>query len=315
LAPQRILVTGASGFVAGHLLPALRVAFPQAELVLLGGASGMTPLDITHHVAVDALIADVQPDACIHLAAVSTVSEARSNQALAWQVNLHGTLALAGGVLRHAPSCWFLFISSADIYGASFAAGEPLDEAALPAPLNTYAASKAAADLALGAMAAEGLRTVRMRPFNHTGAGQSAAFVVPAFARQVARIAAGRQAPKLQVGALDPQRDFLDVRDVCAAYVACLQRADRMMPGAVFNIASGTPRRVGDVLATLLKLAGVTAEIETGAALLRPTDIAVASGNAAAAREALAWSPAIAWDQTLREVLDDWKLRVATGKD
>ena len=71
-------------------------------------------------------------------------------------------------------------------------------------------------------MAGEGLRVLRMRPFNHTGPGQSDAFVVPAFARQVARIAAGLQPPVLQVGALDPQRDFLDVRDVCAAYAAGL---------------------------------------------------------------------------------------------
>ncbi len=301
--------------MGSYLLPALRVAFPQAELALLGAGAGMRPLDITDHDAVDALIADLQPDACVHLAAVSTVSEARSNNRLAWSVNLHGTLGLAGAVMRHAPSCRFVFISSADIYGASFAAGEPLDEAALPAPLNTYSATKAAADLALGAMAAEGLRAVRLRPFNHTGAGQSAAFVVPAFARQVARIAAGRQPPRIEVGGLDPQRDFLDVRDVCAAYVACLQRADRLAPGAVFNIASGVPRRVGDVLASLLRLAGVTAEIETGTALLRPADVALACGNAAAARGALGWAPVTAWEQTLGDVLEDWKLRVTSGTD
>jgi GDP-4-dehydro-6-deoxy-D-mannose reductase len=149
-----------------------------------------------------------------------------------------------------------------------------------------------------------------MRPFNHTGPGQSASFVVPAFARQVARIAAGLQAPKLQVGALDPFRDFLDVRDVCAAYVAALARADEVAPGAVFNVASGVPRRIGDILSALMAMAGVEAEVSTGAALLRRAEIPTASGDAGAARAALGWAPAIAWERTLEDVLADWRGRV-----
>ncbi|CAH2604190.1 NAD-dependent epimerase/dehydratase family protein [Rhodovastum atsumiense] len=307
---HRILVTGAGGFVATHLVPQLRAAFPTAELTLCGGAPGMTPLDVTDAAAVEALVARLRPDACVHLAAISAVPAARQHPAQAWQVNLHGTLALAGAVLRHTPDCTFLYASSADIYGRSFRAGTPLNETAVPAPTNVYGASKAAADLALGAMAAEGLRVVRLRPFNHTGPGQSAAFVVPAFARQVMRIAAGMQAPVLQVGALDPFRDFLDVRDVCAAYVACLERRDSLEPGLILNIAAGAPRRVGDVLADLLHLAEVEARPETGAALLRPADIPVACGDPRLARRVLGWAPVIPWERTLRDVLADWRLRV-----
>ncbi|HQT47808.1 MAG TPA: GDP-mannose 4,6-dehydratase, partial [Acidocella sp.] len=165
----------------------------------------------------------------------------------------------------------------------------------------------AAADLALGAMVGEGLKLIRARPFNHTGAGQSADFVVPAFARQVARIAAGLQAPVMQVGALDPLRDFLDVRDVCDAYVACLQRAAELPPGVVFNIGSGAPRRIGDILQRLLELAGVQAEITTGSALLRPSEIPVACGNAGRARQLLGWTPKIPWDETLASVLEGYR--------
>ncbi len=98
------------------------------------------------------------------------------------------------------------------------------------APMNVYGASKAAADLALGSMALQGLRVVRLRTFNHTGPGQSAAFVVAAFARQIARIAAGLQPPSLLVGNLDTWRDFLDVRDVCRAYLACIAHRDDCRP-------------------------------------------------------------------------------------
>jgi len=301
--PSRILVTGAGGFVGRHLLPALRTAFPGAVLLT-------DPFDISDTAAVDAAIGAGQPDAVVHLAAIAAIPAARLDPGRAWQVNLLGTLNVARAVLAHTPGCTLLFASSADVYGASFRAGTPLKEDALPAPLNTYGATKAAADLALGAMAAEGLRVLRLRPFNHTGAGQSAEFVVAAFAEQVARVAAGLQPPVLRVGALDPLRDFLDVRDICRAYALCLARADALAPGTVLNLASGQPRRVGDVLAALMAAAGVQAEIATDAGRLRPTDIPVAAGDAALARRLLGWAPAIPWEQTLADVLADWRARV-----
>lgn len=310
MAPRRILLTGAGGFVAAHLRPLLREAFPLAEIVELGGQG--TKLDLADGPAVTRFVADAAPDACVHLAAVTAVPAANADPDGAWRVNLLGTLSLARALQAANPQAVLLFASSAEVYGRSFAAGTALDETGLPAPMNTYAATKAAADLALGAMAANGLRVIRMRPFNHTGPGQSPAFVVPAFARQVARIAAGLQPPRLQVGALDPYRDFLDVRDVCAAYVAALAKADALAPGAIFNVASGVPRRIGDILEALMALAGVQAEVSTGAALLRRAEIPSASGNAAAASAALGWAPAIAWEQTLADVLDDWRARVHT---
>ena len=103
------------------------------------------------------------------------------------------------------------------------------------------------------------------------------------------------------------------MRDVCAAYSAALARADSLPPGAVFNIASGIPRRIGDILEALMAMAGVQAEVSTGQALLRKAEIPTASGNASAARAALGWAPAIAWDRTLADVLDDWQARVRQG--
>ena len=299
-APRRILITGAGGFVGRHLVPVLRAAYPGAALLT-------QPFDVTDPAATRGALGAARADAVIHLAAVAAPMDARRDPARAWQVNLHGTLALAQAVRDLAPDATLVFAGTADAYGASFRPGLPLDETAVLAPQNTYGATKAAADLALGAMAAEGLRAVRARPFNHTGPGQGDGFVVPAFARQVARIAAGRQRPVLEVGALDPERDFLDVRDVCAAYAACLS-AD-LEPGAVLNLASGQPRRVGDVLADLMALAGVRAEIRTDAARLRPGDIPRAVGDAGLAHQLLGWAPAIPWTRTLQDVLADWQGR------
>jgi len=300
-APRRILVTGSGGFVGAHLMPALAHAYPDAAIV---GATA----DVTDREAVMGEIATAAPDAVIHLAAIAAIPAARQDPARAWHVNLHGTLHVASAVLAHAPGATLLFASTADLYGATFRSGVPIDETAMLAPLNTYAATKAAADLALGAMAAEGLRAIRMRPFNHTGPGQTDAFVVAAFAQQVARIAAGLQPPVLQVGDLSPLRDFLDVRDVCAAYAQVL--AADLTPGAILNIASGQSRRIGDVLRDLLHAAGVTADIQTDPARLRPSDIPIAAGDAGRLR-ALGWAPAVPWAQTVADTLAYWRHKIA----
>jgi len=299
---RTILVTGASGFVGRALLPVLRQAFPHADI-------RDAAVDITDAAAVAATIAAARPDAVVHLAAVAAPGDARADPAKAWRVNLGGSLNVGRAILDTVPECTMLFVSSSEAYGASFRSNTPLHEREVLAPLGTYGATKAAADLALGAMAAEGLRVIRARPFNHTGPGQSDTYVVPAFAGQVARIAAGLQDPVMQVGALHPLRDFLDVRDVCAAYATILARADTLTPGTVLNIASGHMRRIGDILQDLLDAAGVTAEIRTQPARLRATDIAEVCGDASLAHRLLDWQPTIPWHQTLNDVLADWKSR------
>jgi GDP-4-dehydro-6-deoxy-D-mannose reductase len=304
---DRILVTGAGGFVGRHLLPVLAAQFPTAHIV--GSHS-----DVTNPTAIKAAVEQFLPDVVVHLAAIAAIGSARQNPDAAWQVNLHGTLNLARAVMETVPACTLVLASTADAYGASFRARYALDETAALAPLNTYGATKAAADLAIGAMAADGLRAIRVRAFNHTGPGQTADFVVPAFARQVARIAAGVQEPVIHVGALDPSRDFLDVRDVCAAYAACLEHADALSSGQIINVASGQPRRIGDILHALLTLAGVEADIRVDEHRLRPTDIDVAVGNPALAGLLLGWSPRIGWDKTLRDVLADWSTRIAADE-
>jgi GDP-4-dehydro-6-deoxy-D-mannose reductase len=316
----RLLVTGAGGFVGRHLLALLRARFPAAMLIAavrpedgalpaLAGADRVVPFDLLEPVACAAMIAETRPDGLVHLAAQASVAASFGDPQASWGANLMGTIALAEAVLRHAGDCRFVLASSAEVYGLSFRRGAPLDETALLAPTNPYAASKAACDLALGEMALRGLDAVRLRAFNHTGAGQSESFVVASFARQIARIEAGQQEPVLRVGALDRWRDFLDVRDVCAAYAAALTAESR--PGAIYNIASGTPRRVGDILDALIALSGMAPAVEVEAGRVRPTDIERVVGDAARALRELAWAPAVPWAETLETVLSDWRGRVA----
>jgi nucleoside-diphosphate-sugar epimerase len=288
--------------VGRHLSPVLKTSFGGVEIFA-------ERFDVTDRDATSKAVRNSQPDVCIHLAAISSPMSARRDPDQAWRVNLYGTLNLARALFEHAPGCRLMFASSAEIYGRSFQTGRLLDETALLAPMNSYAATKAAADLALGAMESEGLHLVRLRLFNHTGPGQSEAFVVPAFARQIAWIEAGRQLPRLQVGGLDSLRDFLDVRDVCGAYVACVRTAPKLPPGFIVNIASGVPRRIGDILQELLNMAGLRAEIVTDKERLRGSEIISASGDAQRAGQLLGWKPRIPWTQTLADVLADWRER------
>ncbi|MFC7734869.1 NAD-dependent epimerase/dehydratase family protein [Roseomonas sp. GCM10028921] len=320
--PARILVTGAGGFVGRHLLPTLRAAFPEAVLIGTSRGTGegrpaavdeVLPLDLDRAETLPDAVSAARPDAVLHLAARADVGASFGDPLATWRTNLMGTVGLAEAVLRVAPHAPFVLASSGEIYGLAFRAGQPVAEDTAPVPANPYAASKAAADLALGEIALRGLRALRLRPFTHTGPGQTEGFVVSAFARQIARIEAGLQSPVLRTGALDRWRDFLDVRDVCAAYVAALARAAELEPGTPLNICSGTPRRIGDVLESLLRLSGLEVRVEPEAARMRPTDVERVLGNADRARAALGWAPAVPWEETLASVLADWRARVAAG--
>lgn len=302
--PHRILVTGGNGFVGRHLCTALAATYPEAAILT-------PPVDVRDAAVLAEVVRAEAPEVCVHLAAISTVVAAGQEEDRAWQVNLHGTLHLARAILNHVPACHMLYVSSADAYGGAVRGQAPIDEDTPLAPLNAYAATKAAADLALGSMVGRGLRVVRVRPFNHTGPGQAADFVVPAFARQIARIAAGLQAPRLDVGNLDTWRDFLDVRDVCAAYIACIERREVLAPGTILNLCSGEARRIGDVLDELLSSAGVVAEIRADRSRVRAADVRRSFGDAVRARAQLGWVPTTPWAQTVQDVLEDWRARVA----
>lgn len=316
-ARSRILVTGAGGFVGSWVMAKLMSSGATILAAGLGPENSgadmarSVVLDITQPSAVDQIVADFQPTAVLHLAAISSLTEARRDARRTWDVNLYGTLNVAEAIKRHAPDALLVFAGSSEIYGRTFnTVGGAVDEQGLLSPGNPYAATKAAADLALGQMAEDGLRVIRFRPFNHTGPGQSAAFVVPAFASQIAAIERGERLAVLRVGNLDARRDFLDVRDVVNAYILALGSYSKSNPG-VYNLASGVPRRIGDILNDLLAMSSVTIRVELDEGLLRPSDIPLSVGNADRAIAVLGWRPTIAWSTTLRDVLDFQRRQVA----
>ena len=228
-----------------------------------------------------------------------------------WRIHVQGALNVAHAILDNAPDCWLIHVGSGLVYGESAKPGLPLDENTLLAPIDDYGVTKAAADLALGALSRRGLKCIRLRPFNHTGPGQTEAFVVPAFAMQIARIEAGLAPPVIRVGNLDAERDFLDVRDVAKAYALVALNSDDLAPNTIFNIASGIPRRIGDILDQLLAQSSVKIVTEQDAQRLRPSDLPRIVGDASRARTRLGWAPEHPFEETLAAVLNDCRARVA----
>ena len=313
---SRILVTGGNGFVGSHLVAALAARERNCDIIV-GTIDGHPPggddrirsltLDITDAGQVRSVIEAVRPTHLVHLAAIAAVSSAQRNIRQIWTVNLDGTLNVVFALAEASPDCRFIYCSSAQVYGASFRTGRPLDESAPLDPVNPYGASKAAGDLMIGQMAKQGLRAVRVRPFNHTGPGQSIDFVVPAFAAQIARIERGEQPPVISVGNLSSRRDFLDIGDVVDAYCRIIARFDDLPAGCVMNLASGHAVSVADILDKLVSMSPTKIKIVQDATRMRPSDTPVMLGDPGLARRLLGWEPKIDFSLTLAAVLDYYR--------
>jgi GDP-4-dehydro-6-deoxy-D-mannose reductase len=317
----RILVTGGDGFVGRYLVKALHAQLPAGHEIIAGtltdnGPDGSGPirriaLDITDPDKIRAVLQKERPTHLFHLAAIAAVDAARHDLRQTWAVNFSGALNVAIGIMEVAPECRLLFCSSAQIYGASFRNGKPLDETAPLDPVDAYGASKAAADVMVGQMAKQGLRAVRLRPFNHTGAGQGSGFVVPDFAAQIAAIERGEQEPVIKVGNLESRRDLMDVNDVVDAYVRSVLRFDQLSPGCAINLASGKAISAREILDALVSLSAAKIEVRNDPARMRDSDISLIRGDASRARQLLDWSPTIPVDATLKSVLDHYRSRRA----
>lgn len=321
---RRILVTGINGFVGRHAAPAFVRAFPDARLMGIGRTAPAAPVpgipappmayrdtDLADGAAVRDVIGAFRPTDVLHLAAASSVQQSEGARAGTWRANVGDLVTLAEAVADLAPGARFFFASTGEVYGRAFLDGCPVNEATPPQPAGTYARTKRVGEEVLtDILHGGGHRVVLMRPFNHSGPGQDERFVVPSFAAQIARIEAGVTPPVIAVGDLDARRDFLDVRDVVCAYVALVEKAEGLPGLSVFNIASGEARRIGDILEALRRLSRRPFDVRVAPERMRPSQIPVASGSAAALTAAIGWTPAVPWEDTLLSVLEDARRRV-----
>lgn len=306
---MRLWVTGASGFVASHLIPAL--ISDGHEITGLGlneagppwlGPGRYRALDVSSSSAVAGAAAADRPDAVVHLAGQSSAGQSFQAVEETFQQNLGSALGLLEGLRRSAPAARALMVSTSEVYGPQPSAAPASEDTPLKVA-SPYGASKLAAEVIAETYHREhGMDVVRVRPFSHTGPRQDSRFALSSFAEQIARLERGGKPGKLMVGNLEVVRDYMDVRDVVDAYRVILARGER---GSVYNIASGRGHRMRDLLDHLVGRSRVRLEVEPDASRLRPNDLNFMVGDASRLR-ALGWSAGHAITEAL-DLLLEWR--------
>jgi GDP-4-dehydro-6-deoxy-D-mannose reductase len=301
------LVTGASGFVGQHLLRSLSEAghtvtglgldthAPEGITCLsldLLGSEAVHDFDLTSY------------DGVFHLAGLAAVGPSFEQPLRYISANSGMQINLFEAILAQKASPKMLVISTGGIYDP---AKLPLTESSPLMPTNPYAVSKITQEYLANYYARRSLHTMVARPFNHIGPGQNEGFLVPDLAKQI--VAAETGGGPVLVGDLSSQRDFTDVRDIVRAYALIM---DHGKAGCIYNVCSGKPRSGQSIFDELLKLAHGPVKAEVDKSRLRPAEHGLVYGSHEKLTADTGWEPEIPFEQTLADVLEDWRQRLAT---
>lgn len=263
---MRVLITGVSGFVGYRLARHLSSQGYQVsgtylrDRPLLPGVE-LFDLDLLDEDLLIETLGRVEPEVVVHLAGLSHVGESWSRPADYFRVNVLGSENL----LRATAGARLVAASSAEVYGAVPESQQPIPESRPPAPQSPYALTKASMERLV--LAAGGLV---VRSFNIVGPGQAQNFALPAFARQLAAMTSGQQAPVLKVGNLTARRDFVHVDDAISALELLLHQGET---ASCYNLGSGAAYSIAEVLDRLIQVSGVDTEIEEDPTRCRPVDL------------------------------------------
>lgn len=313
----RSLITGYSGFAGGHLADHLLAetdweiwgsVYPPGHVPRESARVHELIADLRDSDVCSELVADARPDVVLHLAGQASVKDAWAEPWSTFETNVLMQINLHRAIAEHAPGARVVVIVSNEVYGAPPPERLPIDETELLAPLNPYAASKAAQDMLAEVYGhAQDGDVIRVRPFTHIGPGQDDRFVASSFARQVAEIEAGLREPVVRVGNLEAQRDFTDVRDTVRGYRLVAERGGA---SEVYNLGSGRAHAVREILEHYVSSASVGVTIEPDPDRMRPSDVPKTLCDAGKAKRELGWAPEIEFERTLDDTLDWWRERV-----
>jgi GDP-4-dehydro-6-deoxy-D-mannose reductase len=319
---QRVLITGITGFAGSHLAEHFLADRPGVEVFgtyrwrsrrenieAIEGKVRLLECDLSDMTAVRNALETSRPDAIYHLAAQSFVPSSWVAPLQTLTDNITGQTNIFEAVRSLGLDPAIQIACSSEEYGLVLPNEVPIKETNPLRPLSPYAVSKVTQDfLAYQYFMSYGIRAIRTRGFNHTGPRRGEVFVTSNFAKQVATIEAGKAAPVIKVGNLDAVRDFTDVRDMVRGYVLATEKGK---PGEVYNLASGRAITIRAMLDKLIALAKVEVKVETDPARLRPSDVEVLIGDYSKFHADTGWEPKIPFDQTLEDLLNYWRQRIA----
>lgn len=314
---MRVLITGVSGFVGSHLSHHLLESLTDVELhgTIFGDRPDHLspritchPLNLKDEQATRTLIESVRPDQIYHLAASAVVHRSFDSPWQTIENNILAQLNVLLGCIAAKIAPRILIVSSGEVYGVDQDVEHPTREDSPMRPANPYAVSKVTQDmLGLQYFLSHQLPIMRARPFNHIGPGQHTGFVASDFASQIARIEVGQQEPVMRVGELSVERDFTDVRDIALAYRLIVERG---AAGEAYNVASGHAHSIRYLLDTLLSYTSAEIQVQSNATTIRSSGVRRSCGDSSRLNRATGWQPTIPIEDTLRDVLNDWRQRV-----
>lgn len=318
---MRILITGLTGFVGSYLTEYLRnkkrieifgttfgepdkyfkSIFPACKTKLFNG-------DLRNKNFVDKIVKKSKPDAVVHLAALSAPADSWKIAEQILTNNMLSQLNILDSVKETNVKAKVLIVSSGQVYGEVKPSEIPLTEKSSLKPNSPYSVSKLTQEF-LGYQYFNNYKmsVVILRPLNHIGPRQEGNFAIPSFVKQIVEIEKGIKSPVIEVGNLKAQRDFMDVRDVCRAYVLALEKCKA---GEIYNIASGKAYKMKSILDTLLKNSKVKIQVKINKDFFRPMDIPILTADYSKFKKATGWKPRISLEHTLKETLDYWRKKI-----
>jgi len=309
---NKILITGASGFVGGLLARAeiergsqvIGIHDPQESPDLPFESKGV---DIRDEKTLQDFITPLKPQRVYHLAAISSVRMCEENPSLCFGVNVTGTLNLLDALSRLEEKPRVLFASSCEVYGNVDPSRQPVNEDTRPAPINVYGLSKLMGEeICQFYMREHGLPIIISRGFNHTGPGQKDSFVFPHVASTLVKIEKGAAEAVLRMGNLSVRRDVLDARDVVRAYMTA---ADKAKPGSTYNVTSGRCISIEEGVRMLVEISGLRVKIVRESSRMRTYDIPRLTGDASRIGKDLGWRAEISLEQTMKDLLSYWRAK------
>ena len=255
---MRILVTGLNGFTGCHLKP---------ELEAYGHTVKGLNSNLTEPDAVSTEIAELKPEAVVHLAGISYVGHGNVREL--YEVNLIGTQNLLEALDKHAPDVRsILLTSSGNIYGNQVE--DDLSEEIIPCPTNDYAVSKLAMEN-MAQLWVDRLPLFIVRPFNYTGLGQKQQFLIPKIITHFRK-----QKPTIELGSLDVWREFGDVRAVVDIY----RRLVELCPlGNTLNVCTGQTHSLREVISLCEKITGHSIKIQINPDFVRSNEVLLLRGS------------------------------------
>ena len=307
---HKILVTGAGGFVGPYLIRELQKNAEHEIFASIYSATsdiaGLLPGDhviegdLTDAKYCQDLVKRSSPDVIYHLAALSDVKESEGAALHVLTANTEIQYNMLEAVKSIAPLARFVAVCSANVYGLVGGSEVPINESQPLRPLNPYAVSKLTQEfLTLQYHLSYGLNTVILRPFNHTGVGQTENFVIPALVRQFVQIKRGLQAAQIEIGNTASIRDFTDVRDMVRAYILSSTKCES---GQVYNIGSGKGSSIAQIIELLQDISGIKVEVLTSKERVRHSDVPVLIADNTKFVTATSWLPEVKFHETLSSV-------------